>query len=86
MPPGEFVSGVVELAVMLSTQRHHELVTGFQAEPSGLCKAEVMRVGGSLRAGEARLQRDKTEVLFVSHSPRLRVRKNALVDRSHGSS
>ncbi len=44
LPPGEFVPGLVQLAVMPPAERHGELVADLETNGSRLGKAQVMRV------------------------------------------
>ena len=45
LPPGNLIAGLMKLPVMTATERDGELVTDFKADGSGLCKAQMMRVG-----------------------------------------
>jgi hypothetical protein len=76
---------MMELAVMLTAERYSEFVARLQTEPSGLCEAEVMRVGGSLRTSEAGLKPDEPKVLFIPDPSRLWMGEDALVDRRDSS-
>ena len=44
-PPGHLIAGLMKLPVMTATERDGELITDFEADGSGLCKAQMMRVG-----------------------------------------
>ena len=55
LPPGYFVADLMQLPVMAAAERDGELVADFEADGSGLCKAQVMRVGGLPSADEAGL-------------------------------
>ena len=54
-PPRAFIAGLVQLPMMAAAQRHREFITDFEANGSGLCKPQVMRIGGLPAADEAGL-------------------------------
>jgi hypothetical protein len=43
-PPGHFITGLVQLAMMATAERHGEHITDFETEGSGLGKAQMMRI------------------------------------------
>jgi hypothetical protein len=55
LPPRAFIAGLVQLPMMAAAQRHREFITDFEANGSGLCKPQVMRIGGLPAADEAGL-------------------------------
>ena len=54
-PPCHLVAGLMQLAVMTSTERNGELVTDFKADGSGLGEPQVMRVARLAAADETGL-------------------------------
>jgi hypothetical protein len=38
-PPGHFITGLMQLAMMATAERHSELITDFETEGPGLGKA-----------------------------------------------
>jgi hypothetical protein len=44
IPPRAFIAGLVQLSVMPSAQRDGELIAHFEANGSGLCEPQVMRI------------------------------------------
>ena len=55
LPPRAFIAGLVQLPMMAAAQRHREFITDFEANGSGLCKPQVMRIRGLPAADEAGL-------------------------------
>lgn len=51
VPPCHFIASLVQLAVMTAAKWDCELITHFEAERSGLCKAKMMRIAGLSAAG-----------------------------------
>ena len=66
--------------MMDGAKRNGEFIAHFQAEPSGLRVAHVVRMRGIAPAYEARLTRDEAQMLLAANSFRLTERQNALVD------
>jgi hypothetical protein len=71
LPPGDFVSDAVEVAVVNSAQRYGELVADLEPHRSGLGEPEMVGVGGASTANQTRLRRHKLEVRFVAEAARL---------------
>ena len=59
LPPGEFVAGLMQLAVMTSAEGHGELIAYLEANGSRLRKAQVMRVARLAATDKAGLRGDK---------------------------
>ena len=55
VPPGALIAGLVQLPMMAAAQRYREIITHLEANGSGLCKPQVMRIAGLPAADEARL-------------------------------
>ena len=45
VPPRQFVTGLMQLLVMVATERDSELIAYFETQSSGLGKPQVMRIG-----------------------------------------
>ena len=48
-----FVSGLMQLSMMATAERHRELIADFDTQSSRLCKAQVMRIRRMTAADEA---------------------------------
>ena len=55
LPPSHFVAGLMQLPMMPAAEWDSEFVTDFEAEGSGLGKAQVMRIGRLPATDEAGL-------------------------------
>ena len=55
LPPGCFITGPVQLPMMTAASWHGEFVANFQTKGSGLCKAQMMRIGRLTSADETGL-------------------------------
>ena len=62
----------MKLAMMSAAQRHRELVADLAAQCAALCKAQVVRVRGLAAANQARLLRNKADMVLVADPARLR--------------
>ena len=80
LPPGWFIAGLVQRAVMAATKRHRELVADLHADGARLGKAEMVGIAGSPVTDEAWLRGHKVEMRPVADPLRLRDGKGALVD------
>ena len=80
VPPGEFVSCMMQLPVMLTTERHSEFVADFHAERSGLGKAQMMRVRWLSPTDKTRVRANEAQMGFVAMPFGLGMRQNAFVD------
>jgi hypothetical protein len=75
---------MVEIAMVLSAERHGELVTDFATEGLGLREPDVVGVAGLGTAQEAGLRGHVPEVILVADPLRLLQKEGALVDRRPG--
>ena len=80
VPPRGFVAAAMHLAMMTTTERDRELIANFSAQSRGLCKTEMMRVGGTATANQARLLGDRFHMLPVANSAGHRQRQDRFVD------
>jgi hypothetical protein len=46
LPPGRFIAGLVQLAMMRAAQGHGELIADFEPLGVRLRKSQMMRIGG----------------------------------------
>jgi hypothetical protein len=53
LPPGNFITSLVQLPMMTAAERHRELVADFETERSRLRKPQMMRVGRLPAADDA---------------------------------
>ena len=67
-PPGPFISGLVEFHVMGGAEGDCEFITDFSSQGPGLGKADMMCLGGSAIADQARVARHKFQVFFVAQA------------------
>ena len=58
----------MHLAMMTTAERDRELIAYFSAQSRGLCKTEMMRIGGTATANQARLLGDRFHMLPVANS------------------
>ena len=79
-PPRAFIPGLMQLPMMAAAQRNGELIAHLEANGSGLCKPQVMRIGGLPAADDARLRRDEFQVCLVAQPFGFGNRELALVD------
>jgi hypothetical protein len=78
--PLPFLAGSVDVVVMDSAKGDGELIAHFEAEPTGLRVAHVMRVRGGASANETRLAGDEAQMLFAADPFSLTKLQNAFVD------
>jgi hypothetical protein len=55
VPPCGFVTAAMHLAMMTTAERDRELIANFSAKSRRLRKTEMMRIGGTATANQARL-------------------------------
>lgn len=55
MPPGDFISGLMELFMMNTAKRDRKFIAHLYAERARLCEPQVMRVAGVAATNNARL-------------------------------
>ena len=70
----------MNLAMMASTECDDPLVADLSSKCAALRKAQMMGIGRCAAADEARLGRDKSEMIFVPNAMRLGMDKFALVN------
>ena len=66
----------MHLAMMTTAERNRELIANFSAQSWGLCKAEMVRIGGTATANQARLLGDRFHMLTVANSTGHRQRQD----------
>lgn len=64
LPPASLVTGRMIFAVVNGAERHRELVAHLEGQTSRLCKTNMMRMRGIASANQARLLRNKAEMLL----------------------
>ena len=70
----------MDLAVVAPAQRHGELIAHFSPERAVLREPQVMGIGGSAAANQARLLGHELDVVSVTKAARLGMDQLALVD------
>jgi hypothetical protein len=78
-PPRCFVPTSIQFA-MMSAQWDRELITHLSSKCPALCKSEVVRIGRTPAADQARLSRDEFHMLSIADSTRLRSGRTAFFD------
>jgi hypothetical protein len=53
IPPGRFITAAMHLAMMTTAEWDRELIANLSAQSRGLCKPEMMRIGGTPAANQA---------------------------------
>jgi hypothetical protein len=61
----------MDLAMVSSTQWNSELIADLASEGTALCEAEVVGVSGASAANQARVLRDKHDMIPVANAARL---------------
>src|ERR1035441_5591845 len=80
VPPGHFVASLVQLTMMAAAERNGELIADFQAQGSGLRKAQVMRIGRLTPTDKTGLRRNKPQMAFVTKAFGFCNRQNAFIN------
>jgi hypothetical protein len=80
VPPRGFITAPMHLAMMTTAERYREFIASFSAQSRGLCKTEMMRIGGTPTANQAWLLGDRFHMLPVANSTRHRQRQDRFVD------
>ena len=80
LPPGLFVGGAMNRAVMRAAERDGELIAHFAAERPRLQVAKMMRIGLLAAADETRLLANIAKVVPVAIAPWCGNDEHALVD------
>ena len=65
-PPYQFVSSLMQLPVMPTTERYGELIADLQANRARLRKSKMMRIARLSSADQARLRCDELQMRLVS--------------------
>ena len=81
-PPGHFIAGLMQLAMMAATEGYGEFVADFEAERSRLRKPQVMRIGRLPATDQAGLLAHEPQMGFVTQPLGLGNGENTLVDLS----
>ena len=84
VPPGYFITGLMQLLMVITTERHGELIADFKAQRARLCEPQVMWIAGLPAADETRLRGDELQMDFVTNPFRFSQLQNALVDPAGG--
>src|SRR5262249_18944507 len=79
-PPSRFITCLMQLPVMSTTERYGELITDFQANAARLCKSKMMWVARLSTADQARLRCNEFQMRLVSQPLGLGNGELALVD------
>jgi len=66
LPPGDFITSLMQLPMVATAERHCELITDFQANGFRLREPEMMRIARLAPADEARLNCNEFEVRLVT--------------------
>jgi hypothetical protein len=80
LPPHDFVSGAMDVAVMGSAQRHRELVADLSPHRAGLGEPQMMGLSRASAAHQTRLRCNELEVRLIAMPTRLADRELALLD------
>jgi hypothetical protein len=70
----------MHLAMMTTAERDRELITNFSAKSRRLCKTEMMRIGGTATANQARLLGDRFHMLPIANSTGHRQPQDRFID------
>src|SRR6516162_3484296 len=85
-PPRRFIATAMNLTMVSATERDRELVADFAAERRCLGKAQMMGIGGTAAADQARLLGNRFDVIAIANAPQRRQRQHGLVDHGRPSS
>src|SRR5713226_7358986 len=80
LPPGDFVSEAMVVAVMASAQGYRELIAHLASHCAELGEPQVVGISGASSTDQARLRCHEFEVGFVAMPARLADRKLAFLD------
>ena len=58
----------MHLAMMTAAERDREFIADFSAQSRGLCKTEVMGIGGAAAANQTRLLGDRFDVVPIANA------------------
>ena len=70
----------MHLAMMTAAERDREFIADFSAQSRGLCKTEVMGIGGAAAANQAWLLGDRFHMLPVADPSQHNQRQDRFVD------
>ena len=84
-PPPRFVTAAVNLTMVAAAERHRELIAHLPAQRTSLGKAQMMRIGRTAAANQARLLRHESDVLPVTNAPRLGEGEHSFIDSGRGN-
>ena len=70
-PPSHFVTGLMHVAMMGTTERHRELIADLEAEAPRLREAQVVGIRRLAATNDAGLRCNKLAMAFVASPPRL---------------
>ena len=79
-PPSRFITRLMQLPVMPTTERYGELIADLHPKSSGLGATQVMRIGGLTSADKTGLRCHELEMRLVTQSLGFGKGKLALVD------
>src|SRR3954447_26934695 len=65
LPPGAFVTALVQLTMVRAAERHRKFVAHFTPERARLRKLQMVRIGWAATAGEAGLGTDELQVIPI---------------------
>src|SRR5215475_4744992 len=65
-PPSCFITCLMQLPVMATTERYGELIADLHPKRSGLGETQVMRIGGLTSADKTGLRCDELEMRLVT--------------------
>jgi hypothetical protein len=71
LPPREFVTALVKLAMVRATERHREFVAYLSPQGALLCSPEMMCIRRAATAGEAGLGAYELKMIAVAQPKRL---------------
>ena|SRR6516164_7893853 len=80
VPPRGFITTAMHLAMMTTAEWDRELIANLSAQRRGLCKPEMMRIGGTPAANQAWLFGDCFHMLSVADPPDHRQPQDRFID------
>src|SRR5207253_231648 len=80
LPPCDFVSEAMDVAVMDPTERYRELIAYFQSHRAGLGEPQMMGVGGTSPTDQTGLRCNKFKMGLVAEPTRLANCEYAFID------
>ena len=55
LPPGDFITGLMQLSMVPTAERHCEFIADLQPDRARLCEAQMVRIGRLPSADKTRL-------------------------------